>query len=154
MAFDEMKVFLSLIIAMGLVQKSELQHWSNFEVMDTTFFRNYMSRDHFHAILSNLHLVDNEKQVPRGEVGFDLLFKIRSFISLIIDRFPEIYSLNRDLSFDEATCGWKGNLRFNPAKPTKFGTKFYQVCESSSRFCIGFKVYSGSSLSTSLSRQI
>lgn len=90
-SFDEMKVFLSLIIAMGLVQKSERQqYWSNFEVVDTTLFRNYMSRDRFIAILSNLHLADKEKQVPRGEVRFDPLFKIRPFISLIIDSFPEI----------------------------------------------------------------
>ena len=81
----EMKVFLSLIIAMGLVQKSELQqYWPNFEVVDTPFFRNYMSRDRFLAILSNLHLADIEKQVPRGEVGFDPLFKFRLYISLII----------------------------------------------------------------------
>ena len=84
-SFDEMKVFLSLLIAMGLVQKSELQqYWPNFEVVDTPFFRNYMSRDRFLAILSNLHLADIENQVPRGEVGFDPLFKIHLYISLII----------------------------------------------------------------------
>ncbi|CAG2207905.1 unnamed protein product [Mytilus edulis] len=146
---DEMKVFLSLIIAMGLVKKSDIQqYWSNSEVMDTPFFRNYMSRDRFLAIHSNLHLVDNERQVQRGHVGFDPLFKIRPFITLIMERFPEVYTPEKELSFDEGTCGWKGNLRFkvyNPAKPTKFGIKLYEVCEASSGYCIGFDVYTGCS---------
>ncbi|CAG2244554.1 Ras GTPase-activating protein-binding protein 1,Ras GTPase-activating protein-binding protein 2 [Mytilus edulis] len=146
---DEMKVFLSLIIAMGLVKKSDIQqYWSNSEVMDTPFFRNYMSRDRFLAIHSNLHLVDNERQVQRGHVGFDPLFKIHPFITLIMERFPEVYTPEKELSFDEGTCGWKGNLRFkvyNPAKPTKFGIKLYEVCEASSGYCIGFDVYTGCS---------
>jgi hypothetical protein len=40
-----------------------------------------------------------------------------------MDIFPDVYSPERDLSFDEAICAWKGNLRFkvyNPAKPTRF----------------------------------
>ncbi|CAC5422076.1 Probable ubiquitin carboxyl-terminal hydrolase FAF-X [Mytilus coruscus] len=34
---------------------------------------------------------------------------------------------------------------YNPAKPTKFGIKLYQVCEASSGYCIGFDVYTGCS---------
>jgi hypothetical protein len=65
-----------------------------------------------------------------------------------MDIFPDVYSPERDLSFDEAICAWKGNLRFKvykPAKPTRFGIKLYQVCEASSGYCIGFDVYTGCS---------
>jgi len=149
---DEMKVFIALVIAMGLVQKSELQqYWSNSDVHGTPFFGKYMSRDRFLLILSNFHLADNTRQVPRGQVGFDPLFKIRPFITLCMVRFPDVYSPGKDLSFDEATCGWKGNLRFkvyNPAKPTKFGIKLYQVCEANNGYCIGFDIYTGNSSCT------
>lgn len=38
----EMKVFLAIIISMGLVQKSDVQdYWSTDEVQDTPFFRKH-----------------------------------------------------------------------------------------------------------------
>ena len=48
------------------------------------------------------------------------------------------------LSFDEATCPFKGRLRFkvyNPMKPTKYGIKIYEVCKSESGYLLGFIVY-------------
>lgn len=60
-ALDKMKVFLSLVIAMGLVVKSDLEkYWACHETHDTPFFRKNMSRDRFQAILSNIHVSDNE----------------------------------------------------------------------------------------------
>lgn len=82
------------------------------------FFRNNMCGDLL--LVSHLHLVDNA-----GQVVFDALFKIRPFITLIMDKVLDVYSLERDFSFDEAICAWKCKLRFrvyNP-KPTKFGIK-------------------------------
>lgn len=123
----EMKVFLTIIISMGLVQKSDVQdYWSTDEVQDTPFFRNTMSRDRFLSIMSNFHIMDNEQQIPRGQDGFDALYKVRPFINNVMTAFSDVYSPDKDLSFDEATCAWKGHLRFrvfNPAKPTKFGIK-------------------------------
>lgn len=145
---DEMKVFISLVLAMGLVQKHELQqYWSTEETHLTPFFRKYMSRDRFLGILSNLHLVDNDLQVPRGQVGFDPLFKIRPFLTLM-NRFSEVYSPERELSFDEATCVLKDNLHFSvfkPAKPSKSGIKIYQVCEAMSGYLVGFELDTNSS---------
>ena len=145
-ALHEMKVFLSLVICMGLVEKRELsEYWSTDFVVDTPFFKKYMNRDSFQNILSNLHITDNSKAVPPGEPGFDPLYKIRPFVTLL-NKFNIIYSPERDVSYDEVTCGWKSNLRFrvyNPAKPTRFGIKLYQVCEASSGYCLGSDIYTG-----------
>jgi hypothetical protein len=65
----------------------------------------------------------------------------------IINAFSDVYSPDKDLSFDEATCAWKGWLRFrvyDPIKPNKFGIKLYQVCEAKSGYCLGFDLYTGS----------
>ncbi len=141
----EMKIFISLVIAMGLVVKNDLElYWSSHETHNTPFFRKHMSRDRFQAILSNLHVNNNDNLVQRGEPGFDPLHKLRPFITKLSYDFSSVYSPDRDLSLDEATCGWKGNLRFrvyNPAKPTRFGIKLYQLCEASSGYCIDFDVY-------------
>ena len=75
---EEMKVFFGLVIAMGLVQKNDIQdYWSVDETDETPFFSKHMSRDRFLLILSNIHLNNNGNAVPRGQVGFDPLFKLR-----------------------------------------------------------------------------
>ena len=142
----EMKVFMSLVICMGLAEKRDLkEYWSTDFVVDTPFFKKYMCRDRFQSILANFHITDNSKAVARGEPGFDPLYKLRPIVTKL-NSFSDIYKPEKDLSFDEATCGWKGKLRFrvyNPAKPTRFGIKLYQVCEASTGYCIGFDIYTG-----------
>ena len=103
-----------------------------------------MSRDRFLIILSKFHLDDNDLQVPQVQEGFDALHKVRPFVNLLMQKFNDVYSPEQNLNFDEATCPWKGRLQFrvyNPAKPTKFGIKLYQVCEASSGYCLGFDIY-------------
>ena len=59
-SIDEMKVFLSLVIAMGLTHKGDMDaYWSKDEVIPTPFFSKMMAKDRFLNILSNLHLVNN-----------------------------------------------------------------------------------------------
>jgi hypothetical protein len=70
---DEMKVFFALVIAMGLVRKSDIaQYWSIKEYVNTSFFGKYMTRNRFHLILSNRHIVDNNLAVPEGKPGIDI----------------------------------------------------------------------------------
>lgn len=144
---EEMKVFLALVISMGLVQKDDLEkYWSCNEIDETPFFGKHMTRNRFQNILSNFHISDNELQQGAGQDGYDPLYKIRVFITAINTAFSDVYTPSRDLSVDEATCAWKGHLRFrvfNPAKPTRFGIKLYQVCEASSGYCLGFDVHTG-----------
>ena len=88
----EMKVFLSLVICMGFVEKRELsEYWSTDFVVDTPFFKKYMTRDRFQSILLNLHITDNTKAVLPGEPGFDPLYKIRPFVTLL-NKFNVIYN--------------------------------------------------------------
>ncbi len=145
---DELKVFFALLIAMGLTRKTDLaDYWSTDEVVETPLFGKHMSKNRFFAILSNLHLCDNETAVPHGQHGYDPLYKLRPFIRML-DIFSDVYGANECLSFDEATCPFKGRVSFrvyNPMKPNKFGIKLYQVCEAESGYCIGLDIYHGDS---------
>ena len=77
MTLAEMKVFLSVIISMGLVQKRDVQDNRALDnIQDTPFYRKIMSRDRFLSILSNFHITDNLQQIPRGQDGFDPLYKV------------------------------------------------------------------------------
>jgi hypothetical protein len=63
-----MKIFISLVIAMGLTRKPDLEsYWSTDPTISTPFFGSKMAKDRFMAILSNLHLVDNDNH-PTGRL--------------------------------------------------------------------------------------
>jgi len=81
---------------MCLVQKSDLDaYWATDDVISTPYFSKKMSRDRFLAILSNLHLADNATNEG------DPLHKIRPMIEKN-EAFIDVYSLDMNLSFDEA----------------------------------------------------
>ena len=112
---EEMKVFFGLVIAMGLVQKNDIQdYWSVDETDETPFFSKHMSRDRFLLILSNIHLNNNGNAVPRGQVGFDPLFKLRPFID--VDHVETVVhvTLRRIIGMD--TNGNKHHIGVQTAK--------------------------------------
>ena len=145
---DEMKVFFALLISIGLTRKSNIaDYWSTKEMIQTPFFGGKMAKNRFLLILSSLHLVNNDDAIPVGQPGADRLFKVRPFMQMLKNNFL-LYKPNKDLSFDEGLCPFKGRVHFcvyNPMKPHKFGIKLYQVCEASSGYChdVGFDVYCG-----------
>jgi hypothetical protein len=135
-----MKIYISLVIAMGLTRKPDLEsYWSTDPTISIPFFGSKMAKDRFMAMLSNLHLVDNDNH-PAGR-----LYKVNPFIHMMRRTF-DVYSPEETLSFDEGSCPFKGRVKFrvyNPNKPHKFGIKLYQVCEASSGYCLGFDIYTG-----------
>ena len=143
-SLHELKVFFGLIVAMGMTRKMPIdEYWSTDETNSTPLFSKMMAKDRFLLILANLHLVDNEQVADQH----DPLFKVRPIVSLLQNQFSDVYKPEQNLSFDEATCPFKGRIKFrvyNPAKPNRFGIKIFQVCEASSGYCVGFDIYHGS----------
>lgn len=138
---DEMKVFMAVTLAMGLVRKPDItDYFSNDTTHETPFFSKIMSRDRFLNILSNLHLVDNDANHES-----DRLYKVRPIVNMLRNNFLK-YQPEEKLSFDEGTCPFKGKIVFrvyNPSKPNKFGMKLFQCCESSSGYIVSFDIYDG-----------
>ena len=53
----DVKIFLAHLIAMGLVQKGNMEkYWDHGETVKTPFFGMYMSRNTFQSILSNFQI--------------------------------------------------------------------------------------------------
>ena len=108
---SEMKIFISLVIAMGLTRKPDLEsYWSTDPTISTPFFGSKMAKDRFMAILSNLHLVDNDNH-PTGR-----LYKLNPFIRMM-RRIFDVYSPEEMLSFNEGTCPIKGRVKFRAYNP-------------------------------------
>ena len=85
---EEIKVFLAMTIAMGLVVQLDLsEYWTTSEVNETPFFKTLMSRDRFWLLMSFFHLANNEDMVKRGQPGHDPLFKLGRVYRNIIPGF-------------------------------------------------------------------
>lgn len=143
----EMKVFLALNLAMGLVtQKDVAEYWTSDPVTSTPFFPSTMSRDRFFNISTFLHMSDNTLYIRRGQPGYNPLQKLGAVFTNVITKFRTVIQPSQQLSLDEGMIPWRGNLHFrvyNPDKPNKYGIKAYMVCDSSNGYCFKFELYTG-----------
>ena len=146
---EEIKVFLAMTIAMGLIVQLDLsEYWTTSEVNETPFFKTLMSRDRFWLLMSFFHLANNEDMIKRGQPGHDPLFKLGRVYKNIISRFHQVYIPHQELSLDEGMVPWRGNLSFrvyNPDKPKKYGIKAYMICDATNGYCSKFKLYTAKS---------
>ena len=93
-----------------------------------------------------LHLRDTSNAQRRDQPGYDPLFKVRLLLNLLSEKFRTVYIPGQNLSVDEAMIGFKGRVHFRqymPAKPTKWGIKVWEVCESETAYCANFDIYTG-----------
>ena len=105
-----------------------------------------MSRNRFELILKFLHFNDNDHQIPRDQPGHDHLFKIRPFLSRIINNFQEEYVPQQNLSVDESMIGFTGRLSFLQymlKKPQKLGMKAWVLTNSTRGYTWNWKLYAG-----------
>ena len=81
---EEMKLFLGMILAMGIHQLPQLEdYWSTHPLLGARGIVSGMAYRRFRVPLSCLHLADNTKAVPRGQPGYDKLYKIRPLLKII-----------------------------------------------------------------------
>ena len=93
-----------------------------------------------------LHLVDSTQQKKKGEVGFDILFKVWPLISHLAAVFSKYYRPGRELSIDEMMIGTRCRmsfLQYIPKKPTRFGIKVWVNSEAKTGYVLDFQVYTG-----------
>ena len=78
---EELKVFVSNILLMGILRKSKIEkYWNASGVEQTSIFGQLMCRNHFTAILSNLHIPNDSDNPPFGSPWHDPLSKIRPLL--------------------------------------------------------------------------
>ena len=105
-----------------------------------------MGRNTFQAILSNLQVSDKSLDLPHNHILHDPLFKVRPMLDMMNRNFTKSYKCGRDLSFDEGCCPYKGRVSFqcyNPAKPSKWHLKLFEVSDARTGYVIAFDVYTG-----------
>nr|BAF82020.1 piggyBac transposase Uribo1 [Xenopus laevis] len=143
----EIKRFLALTLAMGLVERNTLaSYWDTTTVLSIPLFSAVMPRNRYQILLRFLHFNDNAAAVPPNEPGHDRLYKLRPLIDSLSQRFAEVYTPSQNICVDESLLLFKGRLRFRqyiPSKRARYGMKFYKLCESSTGYTSFFMFYEG-----------
>ena len=105
--------FIALVIVMGVVNMPQAaNYWNRRWPFYSTNISSVMTRDRFLLVLKFLHLVDNDHQIPRGQTGFDKLFKIRPLLDQLVKNWQSTYYPGREVSVDESMISFKGRLSF------------------------------------------
>ena len=144
---QDIKKFLALVIAMGIVNMPDMQqYWSTTWPFTSTNFSSIMSRDRFLLVLKFLHLADNTKMAAKGEHGYDPLYKLRHLLSTLVQSYKKSYTMKKEVSVDESIISYKGRLSFlqyMPKKPHKWGMKAWVLAEAATGYTWNFHLYTG-----------
>ncbi|UYV66532.1 hypothetical protein LAZ67_4001984 [Cordylochernes scorpioides] len=135
---DEMKVFLGLILNMGLIKMRRIfEYWNkrNWSQETPAFFR--IPRDIFWLILKFLDLNNNQ-----NDTKVDPLFKVSPVLESLNKSFLKYYIPDRNLSIDESL------RQYIPKSHAKFGIKHWVLCEAQSGYTLQFDIYAGKADST------
>ena len=143
----ELKKFLALTIIMGLINYPTVEdHWVTSWPFATTTFNTILSRDRFSLLMRFLHLNDSTGYIPKGEPGYDPIYKLRPFVDPLIANFQAAFRPGREVSIDEAMIGFKGRLwfiQYMPKKPTKWGMKAFVLADSVTGYTYNWRLYAG-----------
>lgn len=145
--FPEMKVFLAIVIFMGLVRMPNYDmYWSTHDLILLKHLTSYMSRDRFLNILSFLHAADNSQAPVRDSPDFDPGYKIRELSVKLVQKWQNKYQPHREISVDETLVPFKGRtklLQYIPSKPHKWGIKVWTLADSTSSYVYNWQLYTG-----------
>lgn len=146
---EEFTAFIGIFIAMGIHRLPSIRdYWSTDWVLGLPSLVRCMPRHRFEKVFQYLHLNDNTNMVPKGNPGFDKLFKMRPFIDSIRANFLHEYSPGENQSVDEAMIKFKGRTtlkQYMPKKPIKREIKMWCRADSKSGYLSDFDIYVGRS---------
>lgn len=142
----EMKLFLGLVLLMGIIRKPTVaSYWTRDVLYDTPLFRAVLSRNRFQTLQKFFHFNDSSNEPDRNDPTRDRLYKVRPVIDHMFEQFQTVYQPEKDIAVDESLLMWKGRLLFRqyiPMKRARFGIKLFCLCETSG-YIFRFRVYTG-----------
>lgn len=151
---EEIQKFFGLTFLMGIIKKPKIaMYWSKDPLYTTPIFAEIMPRNRYQLLLRFLHFADNSTSPDPTNPDRDRLYKIRSIIDHLFEKFQTVYDVSQKVSVDESLLLWKGRLLFRqylPLKRSRYGIKLYKLCESTTGYTYRFQVYVGKDTSFEL----
>ena len=144
---EEMRAFVAINILFGIKTLPETRlYWSKDSFLGVPSIQKVMPRNRFEKIRQYLHLNNRENMLPRGDRGYDKLFRVRPLLDVISRTFSDEYRPSKFVSIDEAMVKYKGRLGFKqymPMKPVKRGIKVWVRADAMNGFVCAIQVYTG-----------
>lgn len=140
---DEMEQFVGIFLMTGLIPFPQYHFYWN-EKLQFTPVSQTMSKNRFKQLRRYFHAADNSKILPKGDPGFDSLFKLRPFLDALQEKCLTV-APEEAQSVDEQMAPFKGrsSLRqYIKNKPHKWGFKIF-VRAGISGIVYQFAVYTG-----------
>lgn len=139
---DEMYCFFATTLLMSHCKKNSIkQYWSTDRLIETPIFSKLFTQDRYLLIRRCLHFDNN-----CNSLGGDKLFKIRTVINTLRNKFSSLLYPYQNLVIDESLMLWKGRLSFKqylPNKRKRFGIKTFILCDCHTGMILDFIVYTG-----------
>ena len=82
---------------------------------------NAMTRIRFQHIFYFLHLADSALQIPRGEPGYDKVYKVRKLLDILTEKSKSNYTPSEYVIIDDAMIPFKGQLGFKQYMTDQMG---------------------------------
>ncbi|CAF4889774.1 unnamed protein product [Pieris macdunnoughi] len=143
----DIEQFVGICLMMSVIQlPSTRDYWSS--VLGHPKVNSFMSCNRFEEIKRFLHFNDNSTQIPKGQVGYDPLHKLRPFLVQVRERLltvprEEYMAVDGQIIPTKSRSTMK---QYNPKKPHKWGYKNF-VLSGSSGFSYDFELYTGAHVS-------
>lgn len=105
-----------------------------------------MTRDRYAKLTQYLHLNCAAARVPRDDPQYHPINKVKPLYDVTRANFKLYYQHSTEISIDEAMKGYKGRTelrQYMPAKPEKFGIKFWARCDGRTSFMSDYVLYTG-----------
>ena len=106
-----------------------------------------MTWDAYEFMRQYIHFANNEFRQPKGEVGYDALFKVKYALDEMMKGLRRVWTPGKHVTIDESMLQYMGRLisyvQYMPAKPIKHGIKVFALCLTLSVVILSFKVYVG-----------
>lgn len=106
---QELRAFIGMLILMGIHQLPTLKcYWSSDPILRVDTVADVMPASRFKKIVENLHLNDNTKQLPRKDINYDKLHKLRPLLDHLNYVIDKVYKASSRYSIDESMIKFKG----------------------------------------------
>lgn len=143
---QEIMTFLGINILMGIKRlPSYRDYWSSAPDLHDDYISKLMTVNRFGWLLSTIHLNDNNMMPKKGEIGYDKLYKIRPYLTILKYNFQKYYNPNKIIAVDESMIKFKGRStlkQYMPKKPIKRGYKVWSLADKKG-YLWNFEIYAG-----------
>ena len=139
----EMKAFVGVLLLMGIHKLPSIaDYWSTHKYLGVPNISAVFPANRLNHLLASIHFNDNSAAKPRGDPGYDKLYKIIPIILSVLQKCLTSYKPHRENSMTKQWLGSKGDRsslkQYIPNKPTKRGYKIWCRFDSTNGFTCYF----------------